>query len=143
VSSIDTRGESMEFPLLKPALYAHGASEPVLLGGACVCGHVFFPMQSFGCERCGRHGEALSGKALRGVGVLLAATVVHLHHDKQRPPPFAIGAIQLDDGPVVRARLSDLSLVDACGSRVQAEFVSVANDAGAATLDLLFKRAVA
>jgi len=40
---------------LKP-LYAQGGSgsdDVVLHGGACECGYVFFPMQTYGCEKCG------------------------------------------------------------------------------------------
>ena len=52
--------------LLKPGLYGPPAGEDaaVLRGGKCACGAVFFPMQSYGCEVCGRHGEALRPRDL-------------------------------------------------------------------------------
>jgi len=38
---------------------------------------------------------------------LLATAVVHIHGDKERPAPFIIGKIALDDGPVVRTLVTD------------------------------------
>src|SRR5277367_906313 len=92
-------------PLLKPGLYqARGsASEPgrpALLGGACACGYVFFPLQAYGCERCG--GLDLRPKTLSGAGRLLASARVHLHPCKGREAPFTVVAVELDDGPIVR-----------------------------------------
>jgi len=93
-------------PLYKPALYARdSAGVPWLLGGRCECGYVFFPMQRYGCERCGRNGPALSSVSLRAAGVLLASSLVHLHADKRRATPFTVGTIALDEGPVVRTLL--------------------------------------
>lgn len=94
----------MDATLLKPTLYtASGA----LLGGRCACGHVFFPMQTYGCEVCGRHGADLQPMTLGGRGTLLSSTVVHLHADKARATPFTIGKVLLADGPVVRTLLVD------------------------------------
>ena len=92
-------------PLLKPGLYqaAGSAAEPghpALLGGVCACGYVFFPLQTFGCERCG--GSDLQPKTLSGAGKLLASARVHLHPGKGREAPFTVVAVQLDDGPIVR-----------------------------------------
>jgi hypothetical protein len=91
--------------LLKPTLYRAEGTEaapghPALLGGACACGYVFFPLQPYGCERCG--GLDLRPKALAGAGRLLAAARVHLHAGKGREAPFTVGSIRLDDGPIVR-----------------------------------------
>jgi uncharacterized OB-fold protein len=128
------------FPLLKPSLYAAAGAGPVLLGGACSCGYVFFPMQRFGCERCGNNGTALSPKTLRARGKLITATVVHMHADKRRPTPFAIGVIALEAGPVVRSLLSDIASAQlGVGKTVTAEFVSVALEGGTQARDLRFK----
>lgn len=94
--------------LLKPALYrAQGSAaepdHPALLGGVCSCGCVFFPLQAYGCERCG--GLELQPKVLSGSGRLLASARVHLHAGKSREAPFTVGAIKLDDGPIVRTLL--------------------------------------
>lgn len=43
------RGQAMTEPrLLMPQLY-DGGSPPALQGGVCDCGHVFFPLQAYGC----------------------------------------------------------------------------------------------
>lgn len=126
-------------PLLKPSLYAQCDAGPQLLGGVCRCGYVFFPMQTFGCEQCGAFGDALTPKALRAQGTLITASVVRLHHDARRPTPFAIGAILLDDGPVVRTLLSDVSFAVHLQARVRGEFVQVTQEDGAPMLDLRFR----
>ncbi|HYM35435.1 MAG TPA: hypothetical protein VET48_08570 [Steroidobacteraceae bacterium] len=129
----------MSTQLLKPALYTATSAGPVLLGGICKCGYIFFPMQAYGCEKCGRYGDALQPKQLRGSGKLLNAAVVHLHADKRRVVPFAIGTIWLDDGPVVRTLLSDTDLANTSHARVRAELVSVTQENGSSALDLRFK----
>src|SRR5580693_3683451 len=98
-------------PLLKPGLYraegvAGGLDHPALLGGVCgTCGYVFFPLQHYGCERCG--GLDLRPKVLSGAGRLLASARVHLHPGKGREAPFTVGAIALDDGPIVRGLIEE------------------------------------
>ena len=100
--------------LLKAKLYqgegtAKQPSLPSLKGGRCTCGAVFFPMQTYGCEFCGSHGDALQPVALSGKGKLMSAATVHLHAAKSANPkvkpltaPFTVGVIRLDDGPTIR-----------------------------------------
>ncbi len=93
-------------PLLKPLIYKEEGTpslpeSPALLGGKCSCGYVFFPIQSYGCEKCGQHGDALQSIELTGRGKIVASTQVHLHAGK-RETPFVVAAIELEDGPVVR-----------------------------------------
>ncbi len=110
----------MDSPLLKPTLYARDpAGNVVLLGGKCACGHVFFPFQTFGCERCGLVDP--QPWELAGVGRLVASAMVHLHADVSRPAPFTVGTVALDDGPVVRTLLTEP--VPTAGSRVRAVLV--------------------
>ncbi len=102
-----------KIPMLKSRCYREEGTEtapsyPALLGGECSCGYVFYPMQTYGCEKCGRHGDELTPKALSGLGVLVSSAKVHLHAGK-RPAPFVICAVKLDDGPVVRAVLDDVN----------------------------------
>jgi uncharacterized OB-fold protein len=126
-------------PLLKPTLYAFGDTEPVLLGGQCRCGYIFFPMQTFGCERCGKNGDALQPKALRARGNLVTASIVHLHADKNRSTPFAIGTVALEEGPVIRAVLSDLASASSAPHRpVAGEWAQVTLEDGTKFLDLRF-----
>jgi len=132
--------------LLKPALYGPPTDpkeQPLLHGGRCQCGYVFFPMQTYGCERCGRHGEALTSCQLAGRGALLAEAVVHLHADKSRPTPFTVVKIQLEDGPVVRSLLATQSPAVLPGRPLVATFEIVdRTGAGEPTLDLRFTAAV-
>lgn len=105
--------------LLKPILYAAEGTDalpdhPALNGGRCDCGYVFFPMQTYGCEVCGRTGEALKPTKLIGRGRLIASSTVHIHAGrgpatnpdvKPHAAPFTIGSIALEDGPTVRTVL--------------------------------------
>jgi uncharacterized OB-fold protein len=92
--------------LLKPELYTVPADGlPALRGGRCTCGHVFFPMQTYGCEACGATGDALMPTLLAGKGRLVASARVMLHARKDREPPFTVVTVRLDDGPVLRTLL--------------------------------------
>ncbi|MDP1840304.1 MAG: OB-fold domain-containing protein [Reyranella sp.] len=121
----------MENQLLKPTLYTPAGA---LLGGRCTCGHVFFPMQTHGCEVCGRYGADLQPMTLSGRGKLLSATIVHLHADKARATPFTIGKIALAEGPVVRTLLLDRDREIAPGTPMAARLVPI----GETGLDLRF-----
>lgn len=135
-----------ETELLKPALYATEGTasvpdHPSLKGGKCQCGYVFFPLQTYGCEVCGRTGDALQPVALSGRGTLIASSTVHIHAAKNHEAPFTIGAIKLDDGPTVRTLLVD---VDAKalkpGQPMVTKIVPVSSAAGK-TFDLRFTTA--
>jgi len=78
-----------------------------LVGGKCSCGYVFFPMQTFGCEMCGRNGNELTPITLSGRGRVVSKAVVHIHADPKRPPPFAVAVVELEEGPQIRALLAD------------------------------------
>jgi len=127
--------------LLKPALYraegtAAAPDHPALLGGACACGYVFFPLQRYGCEKCGS--VAIEPRALSGVGRLLASARVHLHAGKGREAPFTVGAIALDDGPIVRTLVLDGAGPMSVGQRMATALVTVPDPEGAPRLDLRF-----
>jgi uncharacterized protein len=121
--------------LLKPGLYREG-TPPALLGGECPCGHVFFPMQAYGCEVCGR--QDLAPRTLAGAGRLIASARVHLFAGKSREAPFTVGSIQLDDGPVVRTLIVEEATQLAPGQRMIACLVPVAGPEGEPRLDLRF-----
>ena len=128
-------------PLLKPGLYRAEGREalpdhPALLGGACACGYVFFPLQHYGCERCGS--LELSPRALSGAGRLLASARVHLHAGKGREAPFTVGSIKLDDGPIVRTLIEDAGGALHPGERMVTTLAPVADADGAPRLDLRF-----
>lgn len=134
----------MTTDLMKPALYrAQGTAalpdRPSLLGGECACGYVFFPMQAYGCERCGRTDTRT--RALSGQGRLLASARVHVHTSKSRQPPFTVGSILLDDGPIVRTLLVEDAGTIPNGARVVARLVEAHDTEGHPKLDLRFEGA--
>ena len=131
-------------PLLKPGLYRTEGSaarpdRPALLGGVCgTCGYVFFPLQQYGCERCG--GVELAPRVLSGAGTLLAAARVHLHAGKNREAPFTVGAVALDDGPIVRTLIEDAGDAPRPGERMATTLAPATDPEGAPRLDLRFVR---
>jgi uncharacterized OB-fold protein len=127
-----------DIALLKPLLYQReGTSQapkwPALLGGVCRCGHVFFPMQHYGCTRCGT--TDLKSCVLSGQGTLIASVLVHMHHGKHRQAPFTVASVRLDDGPLVRTLILDEL---PSGSRVVTTLVPVLDAEGVEHLDLRF-----
>ena len=127
--------------LLKPTLYrAEGTvdapTHPALLGGVCANGHVFFPLQRYGCERCGS--VELQPRPLSGVGRLLASARVHLHPGKGREAPFTVGSIQLDGGPIVRTLIAGDETLLRVRQRMVTMLAPVSDADGAPWLDLRF-----
>jgi hypothetical protein len=131
-------------PLLKPGLYrAEGSAarpdRPALLGGVCAdCGYVFFPLQRYGCERCGS--VDLQPRVLSGAGTLLAAARVHLHAGKNREAPFTVGSVALDEGPIVRTLVEDGDPPPQPGDRMATALAPAVDADGATRLDLRFIR---
>lgn len=127
--------------LLKPDLYEAGGTasapdHPALNGGACqACGHVFFPLQAYGCERCGS--VDLAPRKLGGSGALTASARVHLHAGKGREAPFTVVAVRLDDGPVVRTLAGDDAPL-AVGQRMVTALLPATGPDGERCLDLRF-----
>ena len=107
-----------------------GSAEPALNGARCsACGYVFFPPQWYGCEVCGAGIEQLEAKALAGHGKLSSFATVHLHQGKGIEAPFTVGVVVLDDGPAIRALLTEKT--DAglkIGDRMRAVLVAAADD---------------
>lgn len=127
--------------LLKPALYttegtASVPGHPALVGGACECGYVFFPLQTIGCEKCGS--RQVTPRALSGSGRVIAAARVHLHAGKGREAPFTVVSVMLEDGPIVRTLFVDGVQPAAAGQRAVTRLVPVADASGAEKLDLRF-----
>jgi uncharacterized OB-fold protein len=97
---------------------------------------VFFPLQTYGCEKCGS--TDLAPRVLSGVGQLLASARVHLHAGKGREAPFTVGSIRLDDGPIVRTLIVEDAGPLEVGSRMVTTLESVADAEGSPRLDLRF-----
>jgi uncharacterized OB-fold protein len=98
---------------------------------------VFFPLQRYGCERCGS--LDLEPKALSGAGRLLASARVHIHAGKAREAPFTVGSIQLDDGPIVRTLIEGHASSLPAGTRMATTLVGVVDADGRECLDLRFE----
>ena len=131
---------------LKPLLYtvpSQANALPELLGGRCRCGYVFFPMQTYGCEKCGATGDALQPVALPATGKLVASSRVLMHARKDREPPYVIVSVRLDDGPVVRTLLDeDTTDLLAVGAPLQGRLMEVGRaESGDPIVDLRFSRA--
>lgn len=80
---------------------------PRLRIGRCSrCGHTFFPMQRFGCERCGARGDALAEDLVTATGTVLTAVTVWRHRAPGIETPFQVASVRLDAGPVLGALLA-------------------------------------
>ena len=121
----------------KPALVrAESASAPPQLRAKkCACGHVFFPPQPYGCERCGQPPSAQTEAPFEARGVLTALAAVRVH--SKRPVPYWVGRIALDGGPVIDGVLTNAEGL-AIGARVAGRLVPVADASGVEALDCLF-----
>ena len=97
----------MQRELVHPDLYASRDGTTVeLLGMRCTtCGHVAFPRQRYGCEKCGASGAALADADLGTNGKLVSYATVHMHQAKNIAAPFVIGEVELDAGPTLRATM--------------------------------------
>ncbi len=92
---------------------------PFLIGQQCRhCARVAFPPDPYGCEACGALIDQLEPIELRAAGVVQAVATVHRHHRDVPPTPFTVAAIVLDDGPLLKAVLTDRSSEADVGDRV-------------------------
>ena len=108
-------------------LYDISADRPVLQGTRCAsCNTTFFPVLSLGCEVCGS--TQLDAIVLEPTGVLHSVATVHLYQGHDIEAPFAIGEIQLDAGPLIRATMAEVVERDAIGARVAASWATLRAD---------------
>ena len=108
-------------------LYDISADRPVLQGTRCAsCNTTFFPVLSLGCEVCGS--TQLDAIVLEATGVLHSVATVHLYQGHDIEAPFAIGEIQLDAGPLIRATMAEVVERDAIGARVAASWATLRAD---------------
>ena len=138
----------MNEELTHPDLYrrADGATADratvALLGMTCSsCGHVTFPRQQYGCEKCGASGESLRDVDLCSSGTLTSFATVHMHQAKTITAPFVIGDVALDDGPTVRATMVESTdTAMRIGARVTGCLFPApsASDASSSKLELRF-----
>ena len=108
-------------------LYDITGDRPVLQGTRCAsCNTTFFPVLSLGCEVCGS--TQLDAIVLEATGVLHSVATVHLYQGHDIEAPFAIGEIQLDAGPLIRATMAEVVERDAIGARVAASWATLRAD---------------
>jgi uncharacterized protein len=112
-----------------PGLYDVDTEVPALRATRCdECGTTFFPALAIGCEVCGAGESSLAPIALDAAGVLHSVATVHLHQGHDIDAPFAIGEIQLDDGPLIRATMREPLGLESIGRRVDAVWFTLRTD---------------
>lgn len=111
----------------QPGLYDPTKELPSLNGTHCAaCGTNYFPPITIGCERCGS--TELSSATLAATGKVHAAATVHLHTGQDIKAPFTVAEIVLDDGPLIRGLLTEVTDQNVIGMRVAGEWVETVQD---------------
>ena len=81
------------------------STPPALRGGRCAsCGYRFFPFQTYGCERCGAHGEQIEPLALPCRGQL--QNMAAIQSREEGGESFVTARVLLEPGLVIRALLT-------------------------------------
>ncbi len=112
-----------------PGLYDVDSDVPTLRGTRCNhCGATSFPALGIGCEVCGADESSLEPITLNATGVLHSVATVHLHQGHDIEAPFAIGEVQLDGGPLIRATMGQLLGLESIGQRVDAAWFTLRTD---------------
>ena len=111
-------------PALAPAqrgLVDTDTTPPGLRGGRCRdCDFRFFPFQTYGCERCGAHGDRLLPHTMDGRGTILSTAGLGPGDD-----PCVLARIAIDGGPEVRALVDGSAGYVPPGTRVCATLTGV------------------
>jgi uncharacterized OB-fold protein len=107
-------------------LYDPARPEPLLAATRCAaCGRLFVPPVGLGCPSCGATEDQLLAVEVPARGRLHSVATVHRHRARGLDGPYAIGEIQLDDGPLVRCLLDVPESEVRIGDRVAARWVVV------------------
>ena len=134
------RGESFDSSsslLHTECYYLDEKSRPVLKAVRCACGHIAFPFQTFGCERCGAF-AGFEEVGLPALGTVAACAVVQMPSTGGPSTPFAVAAVRLRSGLIIRALLAELGAQP--GETVEGVMVSVSAERLEPAMDLRFQR---
>lgn len=89
-------------------LFERDGLPPALKGQTCLhCGRISFPPNAYGCEKCGATADKLADRTLAGRGRIRAFVTTHHANQRELVVPYTIASIALDDGPVIRAMMTD------------------------------------
>lgn len=133
-----TESSDLSSRLLRPECYdLDESSRPVLTAVRCGCGHIAFPFQTFGCERCGAF-AGFEKVGLPALGTIAACAVVPMRSADGPGTPFAVAAVRLSSGLVIRALLAELDAQP--GDTVEGVMVGVSAERPEPTVDLRFQR---
>lgn len=102
-----------------------------LIGSKCgVCNRVYFPPRNV-CPHCRRKSlDKMERIKLSGRGTLLTYTVVYTPPSKfEEQAPYAVGIIELEEGPRVTSQIVDCDLENLyIGMKVEAVFRRIQED---------------
>jgi uncharacterized OB-fold protein len=111
------------------SLYDLDSDPPTLRGTRCeACNSTFFPPLAIGCQVCGATADRLVDARIAATGVLHSVATVHRYDYTDFTEPFAVCEVQLDDGPLIRALLTEILEIDAIGRRVEARWIIARTD---------------
>jgi len=91
---------------IRPEIFRVEDGKVIIMGTECSqCKHRWFPPLNFGCERCGSHGDDLHPVDLSSTGHIYSFTTV----PESDGGMFTLAQVVLDNGPAIRALISDPS----------------------------------
>jgi uncharacterized OB-fold protein len=119
---------------------AASGEPPTLRGSRCRCGHTSFPPQLLGCHVCGAGGTDVTSVALAASGTLRSFAMVHRQKRPGGDSPLIVGALLLDDGPLVEVVIDAVDTTGlAVGRRMLGRLVTLETNAeGQAIVDCQF-----
>ncbi len=88
----------------KPEIFRLEEGNLIIMGTKCArCNHRWFPPLYYGCEQCGAHGDELRPCDLSPKGHIYSYTTV----PERDGGVFTLAQVVLDDGPAIRALISE------------------------------------
>jgi uncharacterized OB-fold protein len=116
----------MSKPLFEPG--GDGEAAQLRVGKCGACGHIFFPPQTLGCERCGAFGDALAEALVPAAGRVVSAVTVNRFRGPGIEAPFAIADIILDAKVTIRVLMDSAASIPNAGAHVRGRAIAAAPD---------------